>query len=76
MSAIQLRNRKKFHHLCLFFTDVANYFIRILQEDDSLSSGIAAIKTLLWVLQETECKYASVMICSLFNFIFLSTLCS
>ncbi|KXJ80338.1 translation initiation factor eIF-2B subunit alpha [Aedes albopictus] len=35
-------------------SDVANYFIRILQEDDSLSSGIAAIKTLLWVLQETE----------------------
>lgn len=33
---------------------MANYFIRILQEDDSLSSGIAAIKTLLWVLQETE----------------------
>lgn len=35
-------------------SDVADYFIRILQEDDSLSSGIAAIKTLLWVLQETE----------------------
>ncbi|XP_062557739.1 translation initiation factor eIF-2B subunit alpha [Armigeres subalbatus] len=34
--------------------DVADYFIRILKDDDSLSSGIAAIKTLLWVLQETE----------------------
>ncbi|XP_065074207.1 translation initiation factor eIF2B subunit alpha [Ochlerotatus camptorhynchus] len=34
--------------------DVAKYFIDILDKDDSLSSGIAAIKTLLMVLEKTK----------------------
>lgn len=34
--------------------DVAKYFIDIVDKDDSLSSGIAAIKTLLMVLEKTK----------------------
>uniref|UniRef100_A0A8D8JD74 Translation initiation factor eIF2B subunit alpha n=3 Tax=Culex pipiens TaxID=7175 RepID=A0A8D8JD74_CULPI len=34
--------------------DVETYFLDLLQKDDSLSSGIAAIKTLLMVLEKTE----------------------
>lgn len=38
-------------------SDVETYFLDLLQKDDSLSSGIAAIKTLLMVLEKTECKW-------------------
>ncbi|XP_055615885.1 translation initiation factor eIF-2B subunit alpha isoform X2 [Toxorhynchites rutilus septentrionalis] len=34
--------------------DVEKYFLDILEKDDSLSSGIAAIKTLLMVLEKTK----------------------
>ncbi|XP_055612811.1 translation initiation factor eIF-2B subunit alpha [Uranotaenia lowii] len=34
--------------------DVEHYFLDILEKDDSLSSGIAAIKTLLMVLEKTK----------------------
>lgn len=36
--------------------DVEKYFSNLLSEDQSLSAGIAAIKTLLMVLKKTKCK--------------------
>lgn len=37
--------------------DVEKYFSQLLSEDKSLSAGIAAIKTLLMVLEKTKCTY-------------------
>lgn len=37
--------------------DVEKYFSRTLNEDKNLSAGIAAIKTLLMVLEKSKCKY-------------------
>lgn len=36
--------------------DVEKYFLELLRTDNSLSAGIAAIKTLLMVLKQTKCK--------------------
>lgn len=36
--------------------DVEKYFSHLLSEDKGLSAGIAAIKTLLMVLEKTKCK--------------------
>lgn len=38
-------------------TDVEKNFADILNKDRSLSAGIAAIKTLLKVLESSRCKY-------------------
>lgn len=37
--------------------DVEKYFSDLLSKDESLSAGIAAIRTLLEVLKKTKCKY-------------------
>lgn len=37
--------------------DVRNYFLKLLEQDRDLSSGIAAIKTLLMILEKKQCKY-------------------
>lgn len=36
--------------------DVEKYFSELLSKDESLSAGIAAIRTLLEVLKKTKCK--------------------
>lgn len=36
--------------------DVEKYFSKLLNDDKNLSAGIAAIKTLLMVLEKTNCK--------------------
>lgn len=36
--------------------DVEKYFSDLLNKDHNLSAGIAAIKTLLMVLEKTKCK--------------------
>lgn len=38
------------------FTDVVKYFLKLLDDDKDLSSGIAAIKTLLMILEKKQCK--------------------
>lgn len=37
--------------------DVEKYFSDLLSKDESLSAGIAAIRTLLEVLKKTKCEY-------------------
>lgn len=37
-------------------TDVVKYFLQLLDDDKDLSSGIAAIKTLLMILEKKQCK--------------------
>lgn len=36
--------------------DVVKYFLKLLDDDKDLSSGIAAIKTLLMILEKKQCK--------------------
>uniref|UniRef100_A0A1B0AVC7 Uncharacterized protein n=1 Tax=Glossina palpalis gambiensis TaxID=67801 RepID=A0A1B0AVC7_9MUSC len=36
--------------------DIVKYFLKLL-EDDDLSSGIAAIETLLMILEKKQCEY-------------------
>lgn len=48
--------------ICLIFTEksvvnVEKYFLKLLHDDQSLSAGLAAIKTLLMVLEQTKCMY-------------------
>lgn len=38
------------------FADIYEYFIRIIQEQEELSAGMAAIRTLLEVLERSKCK--------------------
>lgn len=49
------------------FADVEKYFLDILDKDDSLSSGIAAIKTLLMVLEKTKCEFTSLLLLCAIN---------
>lgn len=37
--------------------EIEEYFLRIIDDDKSMSNGIAAIKTLLLVLEKTNCKF-------------------
>jgi hypothetical protein len=37
-------------------SDVQKFFLEIQEKDENLSVGIAAINTLLMVLEQTECK--------------------
>lgn len=37
-------------------TDVVKYFLQLLEDDKDLSSGIAAIKTLLMILEKKQCN--------------------
>lgn len=36
--------------------EIERYFLNIVNEDKNLSNGIAAIKTLLLVLEKTKCE--------------------
>lgn len=36
---------------------IEKYFLKIIDEDKNMSNGIAAIKTLLTVLEKTNCKF-------------------
>lgn len=36
---------------------IEKYFLKIIDEDKNMSNGIAAIKTLLVVLEKTNCKF-------------------
>lgn len=36
--------------------EIHNYFIKLTEEDTNSSDGIAAIRTLLTVLEKTNCK--------------------
>lgn len=38
---------------------IEKYFLKIIDEDKNMSNGIAAIKTLLMVLEKTNCKLKS-----------------
>lgn len=40
----------------LFPIDVVKYFLKLLDDDKELSSGIAAIKTLLMILEKKQCE--------------------
>lgn len=42
-------------------SDVEKYFSKLLDEDENLSAGIAAIRTLLEVLQKSKCKTSYLM---------------
>lgn len=37
--------------------EIEEYFLRIIDDDKSMSNGIAAIKTLLLVLEKTNCEF-------------------
>jgi translation initiation factor eIF-2B subunit alpha len=36
---------------------IEKYFLKIIEDDKNMSNGIAAIKTLLLVLEKTNCKF-------------------
>jgi len=38
---------------------VVKYFLQLLEEDKDLSSGIAAIRTLLMILEKKQCMLAT-----------------
>jgi len=40
-------------------SDVVKYFLQLLEEDKDLSSGIAAIRTLLMILEKKQCMLAT-----------------
>lgn len=46
-----------YFHAAKSALDVEKYFLDLLRTDQSLSAGIAAIKTLLMVLKQTKCMY-------------------
>lgn len=39
---------------------IEKYFVKIVDEDKNLSHGIAAIKTLLTVLEKTNCEFREI----------------
>lgn len=49
-------NKNEFSLPSIIPTDVEKYFSQLLNKDKSLSAGIAAIKTLLMVLEKSKCK--------------------
>lgn len=52
-------------------TDIEKYFLQIIDDDNNMSNGIAAIKTLLLVLERTNCEFHHLiyflLILNLFN---------
>lgn len=36
---------------------IEKYFLKIIEDDKNMSNGIAAIKTLLAVLEKTNCEF-------------------
>jgi hypothetical protein len=51
--------------LIFYFADLQKFFFEIMEKDQNLSIGIAAINTLLMVLEKTECKFFQRTDCSL-----------
>lgn len=42
--------------ITVLIADVVKYFLNLLDEDKDMSSGIAAIKTLLMILEKKQCE--------------------
>lgn len=55
----QINKSNSNHYFCLA---VEKYFLKILEDDKSLSAGIACIKTLLKVLDKTKCENSSLIL--------------
>lgn len=36
---------------------IEKYFLKTIEDDKNMSNGIAAIKTLLWVLEHLRCEF-------------------
>lgn len=53
------------------FLDVVPYFLKLLDDDKDLSSGIAAIKTLLMILEKKQCQLVVVIDLTLINLFIL-----
>lgn len=44
-----------FTQSCLFFPEVQEYFCKIIKEDEDISVGVAAIRTLMEVIKHSKC---------------------
>lgn len=42
---------KIYQNICLTLTEVQNIFLKILRDEEDVSAGVAAIKTLLTVIE-------------------------